>query len=91
MVRLTKSLICTASRWGGNLAGKTQQVLDDLLGSLRLVNDDLELAARGFGHLRLLRQQIGEAQDGRQRIVDLVRDSRNQLTDCGHLFRLHQF
>ena len=73
-----------------HLARKTQQVLDNLLGPLSLVDDDLELAARGLRHPRLLHQQIGEAQDGGQRIVDLVGNSGNQLADRSHLFRLHQ-
>src|SRR6266516_3184492 len=41
-------------------------------------------------HIRGFAQQIAEADDRRERVVEIVRDARNQLADRRHLLRLQQ-
>ena len=73
-----------------HLAGKTQQVLHDQLGALRLLHDKVDVVARRLRNVRVFRQQIGKAQNGSERVVDFVSHARNQLADRCHLFRVTQ-
>ena len=71
------------------LAGKRQQVAHDLRRALRLAQDRFETAL-GLLVDRSLREPLGPRQDRRERIVQLVRDAGNRLTERGELFRLQQ-
>ncbi len=75
----------------GALAGETQQVLHDVFGALGLVQDDLEILAGVVGYRGILEQQVGEAKNGGERIIDLVGHAGNQAADGGHLFRMGEF
>ena len=59
---------------GRHLAGKAEQVLHDLLGALRFLQDDAKVFAGRFRHVGVFHQQVGKAENGRQRIVYLVCD-----------------
>ena len=74
-----------------HLAGEAEQVLHDLLGTLRLLQDDAKVFAGSFGQVGIFHQQIGEAEDRRQRIVDFVGHAGNQLSDSRHFFGMDQF
>ena len=71
------------------LAREGQQVADDLGGALRLAEDGLEAAARVVvgGPLR---QTLGPGEDGRERVVELVRDAGDRLTERRELLGLEQ-
>ena len=74
-----------------HLARKAQKILNDLLGSLRFLQDHPQILARAVGQVGVFHEQIGKSKDRRQRIVDLVSHARNQLTDGCHFLRVHQF
>ena len=61
-----------------HLPRKAEQVLHDLLGALRLLQNYAQVFARALGHFRIFHQQVGKSQNGRQRIVDLVGYAGNQ-------------
>ena len=71
------------------LAREGQQVADDLRGALRLAEDGVE-AAPGLLVDRTLRQTLGPGEDGRERIVQLVRDAGDRLPERGELLGLQQ-
>ena len=71
------------------LAGEGQQVADDLGGALRLAEDGLEAAARVVVG-RPLRQAFGPGEDGRERVIELVRDAGNCLPEGRELLGLEQ-
>ena len=73
-----------------HLAGKAEQVLHDLLGALRFLQNHAQIAARAFGDLGIFHQQVGESEDGGERIVDFVGDAGDQLSDGRHFFGVHQ-
>ena len=72
------------------LARERQKVADDPRGALRFAEDRLEPAAERRIERRLLRQPLGPAQDGRQRVVELVRDAGDGLAERRHLLGLQQ-
>src|ERR1043166_3504788 len=72
------------------LAGKTQQVLHDLLGALRLFQDHLQILAGAARDFRILHEQVGKSHDGRERVVDLMGHAGDKLADGSHFFRVHQ-
>src|SRR5208282_4233125 len=55
-----------------HLAGKAEQVLHDLLGALRFLENHAQLAASAFGDLGVFHQEVGESEDGGEGIVDFV-------------------
>src|SRR6266852_6055587 len=61
-----------ALRW--HLTGKAEEVLYDLLGALRLLQNHAQIAARAFGELGILHQEVGESKDRGERIVDFGHD-----------------
>ena len=73
-----------------HLARKAKQVLHNLLGALRFFEDDAQVGLGELGNVRMIDEQVGEAEDRRQRIVDLVRHAGDQLSDGGHLLGVHQ-
>src|ERR1700682_1611171 len=77
-----------ALRW--HLAGKAEQVLYDLFGALRLLQNDPQIVARAFGDLGIFHQQIGESEDGGKRVVDLVSNAGDQLPDRRHFLGVHE-
>ena len=74
-----------------HLAGEAQQILHDLLGPLRLLQNHTQIFVRRLRQIRILHQKIGKAEDGRERIIDFMGDAGNQLANGGHLFGMHQF
>src|SRR5882757_9256900 len=70
------------------LPREAQQILHDVLGALRFLQDDLQIFARVFGDLRVLEKEIGEAKNRRQRVIDLVGHAGNQAADGCHFFRV---
>ena len=72
------------------LAGKAEQILHDLLGALRFLQNHPQIAARAFGEFGIFHQEVGESEYGGQGIVDFVRDARDQLPDGCHFLRVHQ-
>ncbi len=71
------------------LAGEHQQIADDLRGALRLAEDRLETTARLVVHTAL-REPLGARQNRRERVVQLVRDTGNGLTQGGELLGLQE-
>jgi hypothetical protein len=69
------------------LTRECQQVAHDTRGAVRFAEDDRHAALR---HLveRLFRQPLRPAQDGRQRVVQLVRDAGDGLPERRHLLGL---
>src|SRR5216683_1752022 len=51
-----------ALRW--HLTGKAEEVLYDLLGALRLLQNHAQIAARAFGEFGVFHQEVGESEDG---------------------------
>src|SRR5580698_6102676 len=74
-----------------HLAGKTEQILNDLFGSLRFLQNDSEIFAGTLRYFGVAHHQIGKTQNCSERIVDFMRDSGNQLADGGHFFGMNQF
>ncbi len=72
------------------LAGKGQEVPHDPAGALRLLVNHLEVAAVFLRDLLLLEQELGETGDRRERIVQLVRHTRHELSDGGELLALNE-
>ena len=70
-----------------HLAGKAEQILHDLLGALRLLQNHPQILARALRNFRILHQQVGKSQNGGERIVDFVGDAGDQLSDRRHLSR----
>src|SRR5713101_2553796 len=73
-----------------HLAGKAEQVLYDLLGALRLLQNHTQITARAFGELGIFHQEVGESEDGGEGIVDLVSDAGDQLSDGSHFLGVHE-
>ncbi len=91
MVRRRIVFNCTGAALRRHLAGEAEQVLHDLLGALRLLQNHAHVFTGGLGQVGILHQQIGEAQNRGQRIVHFVSDAGNQLADRRHFFGVHQF
>ena len=66
-----------------------EQVLDDLRRALGFAVDGLHVVA-GLLVQVAIEQQLGEAGDAGQGVVQLVRDAGDQLADARHLLRLQQ-
>ena len=62
-----------ALRW--HLAREAQQVLHNLFGALRFLQNYPQVLARAFGQILILHQQICEAQNRRERIIHFMRDT----------------
>ena len=62
------------------LAGEGQQMVDDLRDAVGVGVNLLQIVAHLFFRVAP-EQQLGEADDALQRVVDLVRDAGDQLTD----------
>src|ERR1035437_5345500 len=73
-----------------HLAGKAEQVLHDLFGALRFLQNHPQIAPRAFGKLGIFHQEVGESEDGREGIVDFVGDARDQLSDGRHFLGVYQ-
>ena len=71
------------------LARERQQVADDTRGAFRLAENHLDAAA-GLVIERALGQPLRPAENGGQRIVQLVGDTGNRLAERRHLFGLQQ-
>ncbi len=55
----------------------------------RLLANFFRQAPRPAVHGRIVREQLGIAQNGRQRIIDFVSGTADQLTERREFFRLH--
>ena len=73
-----------------HLPGETQQILHNLLGALRLLQNHPQIFARALRHLLVFHEQIGKTQNRGERIIHLVGDARDQLPDRRHFLRVHQ-
>ena len=65
-----------------------QQLLGQAGAALGRDADDLELAAQRRGHVPVIHQKLGIAEDDGQEIVEVVRDAAAQLADGFHLLEL---
>ena len=72
------------------LAREREQIADDARGTFRFAEDRFEAAPNWFVERGALRQSLCPAEDGRQRIVQLVRDAGDGLAERGHLLCLQQ-
>ena len=72
------------------LAGEGEQVAHDASGPLGLVVDDAQVLPRQAGLGLALQQELGQAGDRGERIVELVGDARDQLADRRHLVVLDE-
>ena len=72
-----------------HLAGKAEQVLHDLLGALRFLQNHAQVLAGGFRKFGILHQQIGKSENRGQRIIDFVGDAGDQLSDGRHFLGMH--
>jgi hypothetical protein len=72
------------------LARKRQQVADDARSALAFRRNRLQPAANRFFKRRTLREAFGPAQDGRERVVELMSDAGHGLAECRHFFGLQQ-
>src|SRR5208283_3861402 len=70
----------------GTLPGKAEKALNDFLGALRFAKNDLQFLTSGSRNLGILEQQIGEAENGGEGIVDFVSDAGDQAANGGHFF-----
>ena len=73
---------------GRAAARERQQVSDDLSGAHRFLAHQLEVGA--VGRLGIVQHQFRAADDRLERIVDLVRDARDQLADRGEPLAVHE-
>ncbi len=73
-----------------HLAGKAEQVLYDLLGALRLLQNHAQIAARAFGEFGVFHQEVGESKDRGEGVVDFVGDAGDQLSDSRHFLGVHE-
>ncbi len=62
-----------------HLPGKAQQILHDLLGALRFLQDDAQIFARRLRNRGIFHQQVGKPENRSERIIHFVRDAGNQL------------
>src|SRR5216684_3553440 len=69
---------------GRGLTRKAEQVVYNFFRALRLQQDDLEIVFRLLGYSRIFQEQIRKTDNSRQRVINLVRDARDQLADGGH-------
>src|SRR6266404_2029850 len=68
------------------LSREAQQILHDVFGALRFLQDDLQIFASVFGDLRILKKEIGETKNRRQWIIYFVGHTGNQAADGSHFF-----
>ena len=90
-VRFRIEFSCTGCRRGGICRAKLQQILHNLLRPLRLLQNHAQVVARALRKVGILHQQVGETEDGGQRIVHLMRHAGNQLPYRRHFFGMDQF
>src|SRR6516165_9350495 len=70
--------------------GEGEQVLHDLFGALRLLQDDAQVLAGALRYIGILEKQIGKAENRGKRVVDLMGDTGNQLAHGHHFLRMDQ-
>src|SRR6266702_6992233 len=73
-----------------HLAGEAEKVLDNLLGSLRLLQNHAQVFPRALRQFRVLHEQVGKPQDRRKRVIDFMGHASDQLPYSRHLFCVHQ-
>ncbi len=73
----------------GALAGEVEQRADDVLDLEPGLLDQPEPVVRLRAGLDLLEQELDQAEDREQRVVDLVRDAGREFADRGELAALH--
>ena len=71
-------------------AREREQVAYDRRGALRFLTNHRQRLGQPRWHVGRLAQEVGKADDGGERIVQVVRDARDELTDRRHLFRVQQ-
>ena len=75
---------------GRSRAGEVEQVLDDAAGPVGLLDEQAGVALHVLGQARVAVDQLAEADDRRQRVVELVRDAGDEHADRLHLLGLEQ-
>ena len=75
---------------GHALSREREEVAHDAAGPLGLVVDDPQVLARNVGMQLPLEQQLGQAGDGGQRVVELVGHAGDELADGRHLVVLDE-
>ncbi len=74
----------------GHLAREAEQAVDQALGAPRLFSNLFRQAPRPAVHRRIVGQQLGISEDGRQRVIDFMRRPSHQLAKRSQFFRLHE-
>src|SRR5208282_3545010 len=72
------------------LSRKAQQILNDAVRSLGLLIELLGVFDSLRAHLAAGDEQLAVAEDGRERVVELVRHAGNQLSDSRHLLAVQE-
>ena len=67
--------------FGHSLSGEGQEIADDPSGPLGLIVNDAQVLSRQLGVCGPLQQELRQAGDGRERVVQLVGHARHQLPD----------
>src|SRR5262245_19272332 len=74
----------------GPLTCEAEQVLDDVFGALRFLQNDLQVFARVVRNLRIFQEQVGKTENGGERVVHFVCNAGNQAADGGHAFGVRE-
>ncbi len=72
------------------LSREAQQILHDIFGPLRLLQNNLQIFPRRNRYLGILQQQIRKTQYRRQRVIHFMRHARDQPPNRRHLFAVCQ-
>ena len=73
-----------------SLAGEVEQVLDDVAGAVRLLDQQPRVVTQVGGQALVAEDQLAEGHDRRERVVELVGDAGYELADRLHLLGLEQ-
>ncbi len=72
------------------LSGEVEQVLDDAPRARRLLDQQVGVGAQVVGQGRVVADELAEAEDRGQRVVELVGDARHELAGGLHLLGLDE-
>src|SRR5579863_4400466 len=74
-----------------HLTSEAQQILHDLLGPLRLLQNDAQVFPGALGNFRILHEEVGKTENRGERVVDFMSDAGDELAHRGHFLRVQQF
>ncbi len=83
-------LSCTGWRWGGIWRAKLSRFWTICLVRCASCRIDTEIAARAFRQIGIFHQQVGEAEDGSEGIIDLVGHAGDKLPNGRHFLGVHE-